>query len=752
MQLRLRRNRLFVLVCTRCALIVAFAVMLFSLFALPLRAAPFATTVMDARTGEILHAVNDTTRLHPASLTKMMTLYVVFEAIRNGEISLDTEVRISRRAAREPPSRLGLREGQRIAVRHLIRAAALRSANDAATALAEAVSGSVEAFVARMNRTAQAIGMTQTTFRNAHGLTAPGHLSTARDMTILGRQLYFDFPQYYGLFSRRSDNAGIANVANTNARFLDSYPGADGIKTGYTAAAGYNLTAMAERNGVRIIVTVFGARSVQDRHEKVIALMDRGFRMAPARARVHRPPPPDYSRADRVAAASSGASGGERPAAGRVVRLQPAPSRSPFPMRRPNRTAPLAEPPPIPSEAPNEALMAAVEQGLVEAMRAGLADQAAPQRGALPATVPAPAAGDPESAARQGGVQAAPETDPPEETALALALRPPRRPEITDPERTEMPATAEELAAEIGAARKAGASIIEPELYAALPQASQASGAPEGFVDDAGEAAALAAASAEEAPALAAAPEEAPAGLGTETLAVPEGLATVAAVPIVDGVLAIPGLPPFVLPPRGQASSRTEGAAPGYGSDAVDLALAGDTAAADAAFALEPSPPEPALAEPLFPTRSAPTVILTPEGGMIWQDDQQIAAFEDPKPEIGPLAMILTRSEASRDSVAEPPPSRANSALTEIVIRARNEDAVAWAIDLGLYGSRFDAERTLLRAALSEAQTLAAGERRVEAEQGRHRALIANLSEEQAMRACLRLQAMAQSCTVLQPR
>jgi len=276
------------------------------------QAAPFAAVVMDARSGEILHATNHDTRLHPASLTKMMTLYVAFEAIQNGEISLDTRVRISRRAAREVPSRLGLREGQRIALRYLIRGAALRSGNDAATAIAEAVGGSVEGFAARMNRTAAAIGMRNTRFHNAHGLTQSGHMSTARDMTILGRQLYFDFPQYYNLFSRRSEDAGVARVRNTNSRFLDNYSGADGIKTGFTNAAGYNLTAMAERGGVRIVVTVFGGRSVAHRHEQVVGLMNRGFREAPARVALRRPAPPDYARAPQVASNQSegGAGGG----------------------------------------------------------------------------------------------------------------------------------------------------------------------------------------------------------------------------------------------------------------------------------------------------------------------------------------------------------------------------------------------------------------------------------------------------------
>ena len=131
-------------------------------------AAPYAAMVIDARTGKTLHSENADTRLHPASLTKMMTLYVVFEAVENGEISLDTKVRISRKAASEPPSKLGLRQGQRIKLRYLIRAAAIKSANDAATALGEAIEGSEAAFARRMNRTAKAMGMSRTTLSLIH--------------------------------------------------------------------------------------------------------------------------------------------------------------------------------------------------------------------------------------------------------------------------------------------------------------------------------------------------------------------------------------------------------------------------------------------------------------------------------------------------------------------------------------------------------------------------------------------------------
>ncbi|WP_170402275.1 D-alanyl-D-alanine carboxypeptidase family protein [Ruegeria arenilitoris] len=258
-------------------------------------AAPYAAMVIDARTGEVLHSRNADTRLHPASLTKMMTLYIAFEAVRNGEIDLDTQVRITKKAASEPPSKLGLRTGQTIAFRYLIRAAAVKSANDAATAIGIAISGSEAAFARRMTRTAKAMGMSRTTFKNAHGLTESGHLSTARDMTTLGRHLLYDYPQYYNLFSRQSTHAGIKTVPNTNRRLLAAYKGADGIKTGYTRAAGFNLVASAKRKDERIIATVFGGKSGASRNAKVAELLDMGFRRAPSRAPIRKPARPVYA-------------------------------------------------------------------------------------------------------------------------------------------------------------------------------------------------------------------------------------------------------------------------------------------------------------------------------------------------------------------------------------------------------------------------------------------------------------------------
>ncbi len=289
--------------------------------ALPGHAAPYAALVMDARSGKVLLADNADTRLHPASLTKMMTLYIVFEAVKKGELSLDNSVSISKKAASEPPSKLGLKPGQRIKLRYLVRAAAVKSANDAATALAEAVSGSEAAFSRRMNRTAKALGMTRTTFKNAHGLTESGHLSTARDMAILGRHLLYDHPEYYNLFSRRSTHAGIREVANTNRRFLADYRGADGIKTGYTRAAGFNLVASAERGSERVIAAMFGGRSTAQRNKKVAELLDFGFRKAPSRVAVRLPEKPTYADQSQPA--------------GKTIRVVRAVAASPLPVPRP---------------------------------------------------------------------------------------------------------------------------------------------------------------------------------------------------------------------------------------------------------------------------------------------------------------------------------------------------------------------------------------------------------------------------------
>ena len=317
------------------------AIWLLVIVPLSAMAAPYAAYVMDARTGKLIHAQNENTRLHPASLTKMMTLYIAFEAIKRGEISLDTKVTITKKAAAEPPSKLGLRAGQRIALRYLIRGAAVKSANDAATAIGEAISGSEARFARRMNRTAKALGMRRTTFKNMHGLTEAGHLSTARDMSIMGRHLLYDFPEYYNLFSRITADAGVRKVSHTNRRFLNSYKGADGIKTGYTRAAGFNLTASAERGNERIIVTVFGGKSTASRNAEVTKLMNLGFRRAPSRAPLRKPIKPVYADVETAPQKPSTNPGSVAGGAGKTIRLVGAVKKSKRPQLRPVKQAPV---------------------------------------------------------------------------------------------------------------------------------------------------------------------------------------------------------------------------------------------------------------------------------------------------------------------------------------------------------------------------------------------------------------------------
>lgn len=270
------------------ALMIALAFMIATIVPNMAEAAPEASIVMDMRNGKVLRARSADRKLHPASLTKMMTLYLTFEAVRDGRLRLDQKVRVSRHAARQPASKLYLKTGQRVTVRSLIRATALKSANDAAMVLAEAVGGSQRGFAKMMTRKARVLGMKNTQFKNPHGLTQRGHYSTARDMAILGRHLFFDHPKYYNIFKRKTDYAAGKRIWSTN-RLLGRYRGADGIKTGYTRAAGYNLVASATRGQKKILAVVFGARNSADRTRKVSRLLDIGFSRAPNSVRKQRP-------------------------------------------------------------------------------------------------------------------------------------------------------------------------------------------------------------------------------------------------------------------------------------------------------------------------------------------------------------------------------------------------------------------------------------------------------------------------------
>lgn len=262
-------------------LLLLISVLLVSSPASDLLAKTYAFIAADARDGKILSSYNANKLIHPASLTKMMTLYIAFDAIRYGRLKLDEKVSISKNAASEPPSKFWYKPGQKVSIRYLIRASAIRSANDAATALGEAISGSEKKFIKEMNIAAKKMGLKSTRFKNAHGLTEIGHYSTAKDMLLLARRLMLDYPEYFNIFSRIETFASGKTIRNTNYKFLKQYRGASGIKTGYTNAAGHNLAAAAKRGDKRVIGILIGTNSSSERTKKMAKLLDKAFSAIP---------------------------------------------------------------------------------------------------------------------------------------------------------------------------------------------------------------------------------------------------------------------------------------------------------------------------------------------------------------------------------------------------------------------------------------------------------------------------------------
>ncbi|WP_238940513.1 D-alanyl-D-alanine carboxypeptidase family protein, partial [Pseudoroseomonas ludipueritiae] len=239
--------------------------------------ARYSAVVMEPRTGNLLIADDPDELRHPASLTKMMTLYMLFDAIRAGHISLDTPLAMSPTAASKPPSKLGIPVGRSITVEQAIYALVTKSANDVAALIGETLGGGDEfRFAQMMTLRARAIGMSRTTFRNASGLPDVEQVSTARDMAILGRRLQQDFPERYHYFGTREVRVGSISLRSHN-RMLDSYEGADGLKTGYVDASGFNIVTSARRENVRLIVSVFGGSSWTERDRQAALLLDRGF-------------------------------------------------------------------------------------------------------------------------------------------------------------------------------------------------------------------------------------------------------------------------------------------------------------------------------------------------------------------------------------------------------------------------------------------------------------------------------------------
>ena len=223
-------------------------------------APPFAAMVVDARTGKVMHAVAADELRHPASITKVMTLYLLFEQIERGALKLDSELAVSRRSATMPPSKLGVAPGESITVEEAIKAIVTRSANDIASAIAENLAGSEEEFAARMTRKARALGMSRTVYRNASGLPDREQVTTARDLTILARAIQERFPRLYAFFQTRSFVFEGQTIGNHN-RLLGRVEGVDGIKTGFTTASGFNLMTSARSAGRHVVGVVLGGRS-----------------------------------------------------------------------------------------------------------------------------------------------------------------------------------------------------------------------------------------------------------------------------------------------------------------------------------------------------------------------------------------------------------------------------------------------------------------------------------------------------------
>ena len=244
------------------------------IFANPCSAGP--VLLYNASTGEVIYAEGANQPWFPASLAKLMTAYVVFDAWKTGKVVKTEKLVISVTAHRKPKLRLGLGVGQEITYEDAMSALVLLSANDIAVALAEDVAGSEELFVADMNAAATRLGMTGTHFTNASGLPGEGQFTTPKDLAILARALLRDFPQHMSIFSQLTALVGERTIASHN-EILTSVVGGDGLKTGFTCSAGYNIVASATRGGIRLVVIVLGEQTKAKRNARAAALLERGF-------------------------------------------------------------------------------------------------------------------------------------------------------------------------------------------------------------------------------------------------------------------------------------------------------------------------------------------------------------------------------------------------------------------------------------------------------------------------------------------
>jgi D-alanyl-D-alanine carboxypeptidase len=234
------------------------------------------TLLLDASDGLILYAEDYDNQWHPASLTKIMTAYVTFEALREGKIKLDTKIGCSELANQQPPSKVGLPVGAEMTVETALQVLIVKSANDVAIMLAEAVGGTQEAFVARMNATAARLGMTRTKFVNANGLPAPDQVTTARDLAKLATAAIRDYPEHVALWSMVDAKVGKRRL-HTHNGLLTNYEGADGMKTGFICDSGFNVVASATREGRRLIAVVLGEPTGRERTVRAASLLEHGF-------------------------------------------------------------------------------------------------------------------------------------------------------------------------------------------------------------------------------------------------------------------------------------------------------------------------------------------------------------------------------------------------------------------------------------------------------------------------------------------
>ena len=253
-----------------------------ALYALPLVASPAVAgpaLVFDVRSGEVLHAHNAFAKWYPASITKLMTAYVAFRAVRAGNIRMSSTITVSKRAAAQPPSKVGFPVGTKVRLEYALQILMVKSANDIAVTVAEGVAGSESAFIGRMNAATRRLGMRDTNFANPHGLPDNRQVTTARDMGLLARALWREFPEYRQMYRIQALKVGKRTYRNHNG-LIGRYEGANGMKTGFICNSGFNVVASATRNGRTLIAIVLGSDSAKNRTEIAAGLFEAGFRQA----------------------------------------------------------------------------------------------------------------------------------------------------------------------------------------------------------------------------------------------------------------------------------------------------------------------------------------------------------------------------------------------------------------------------------------------------------------------------------------